>query len=72
MARNRRWQDLSDRQKAGIVVAAIVQVALQAAALIDLRRRRPEQLRGTKRLWTAASFVNFLGPIAYFAFGRKD
>lgn len=72
MARNVRWQDLSDRQKAGIVAAASVQFALQAAALVDIRRRRPDQLRGTKRAWTAASFVNFLGPIAYFLYGRKD
>ena len=41
------------------------------AALADLRRRPAEQINGSKRLCVAASFVNFAGPIAYFAFGRK-
>lgn len=71
MARNIHWQDLSERQKAGIVAAALVQVGLQLAALIDIRRRRPEQVRGSKRAWATATFVNFLGPIAYFVYGRK-
>ena len=71
MARNMRWQDMSQRQKTTIIVAAVVQVALQSAALIDIRRRRPNQLRGSKRAWAAATFVNFLGPIAYFVYGRK-
>ena len=26
---------------------------------------------GDKRLWVAASFVNYVGPIAYFTYGRK-
>jgi hypothetical protein len=26
---------------------------------------------GPRRLWVAVSFVNFVGPIAYFAFGRR-
>jgi hypothetical protein len=36
------------------------------------QQRRPgEQIRGSKKLWTAAAFVNFVGPLAYFAFGRR-
>src|SRR5215208_5809081 len=26
---------------------------------------------GSKWAWTAASFINFAGPISYFAFGRR-
>jgi hypothetical protein len=33
--------------------------------------RPSDQLRGSKATWTAESFVNFVGPLAYFAFGRK-
>jgi hypothetical protein len=67
----RRWSELSPGQRRAIVAAGLVQVSLQAAALLDLRRRRPREVSGDRRLWAAASFVNFLGPIAYFAFGRR-
>jgi hypothetical protein len=48
-----------------------VQVGLLVAALTDLRRRSAAQLRGSKSMWKMLSCVNFLGPLAYFAFGRK-
>ncbi|HET9557428.1 MAG TPA: PLD nuclease N-terminal domain-containing protein, partial [Actinomycetota bacterium] len=35
------------------------------------RRRPSTQVRGSKTLWVAAAFVNFVGPIAYFTFGRR-
>lgn len=71
MTQPRRWQDLSPRQRRGIVVSGVVQVALLLAALRDLRRRPAEQIRGSKRLWSAAVFVNWLGPLAYFLYGRR-
>ena len=49
----------------------MVQLGLMLAALIDIRRRPARRIRGGKGVWTAASFVNFVGPIAYFAFGRR-
>jgi hypothetical protein len=69
--RKRRWRDLSPAQRTAIVAAGTVQLSLQAAALIDLRRRAREQVNGDRRAWALASFVNFLGPLAYFAFGRR-
>ena len=54
-----------------MVAAIAVQISLLVAALADLRRRPADQLRGTKAMWTAVSFVNFVGPLAYFAFGRR-
>jgi hypothetical protein len=71
MSNERKWQDLSGAQKAGVVLLGTVQFALMGAALTDLRKRPARALRGSKALWTAASFVNFIGPIAYFVFGRK-
>ena len=58
---------------AAIPALALVaaQLGLLAAALNDLRRRPPEQVRGDKRLWVLASFVNLLGPLAYLSFGRR-
>lgn len=52
------------------MIAGAVQVSLQIAALVDLRRRPAEQVRGRKAIWAALSFVNFFGPLAYFKFGR--
>jgi hypothetical protein len=68
---NKRWQDLSTGQRRGIVFSSVVQFALLSAALVDIWRRPEEKIRGSKRLWALAAFVNFVGPIAYFAFGRK-
>jgi hypothetical protein len=62
---------LSGRQQAAIAAAAVVQAALAAATLWDLRRRPRAEVRGSKRLWAAAAFVNFVGPLAYFTVGRR-
>ena len=47
MAR-KRWNELSEAQKAATVMAAAVQIALAAAAWTDLARRPTEQVRGPK------------------------
>jgi hypothetical protein len=67
----KRWSDLSTRQRSGVAGAGLVQLALLVAALVDLRRRPAEQVNGKKAIWAAVSFVNFVGPLAYFAFGRR-
>ena len=67
----KEWKDLSAGQKRGIVLSGTVQFVLMAAALVDIYRRPKEEIRGNKILWTLASFVNFVGPISYFLFGRK-
>jgi hypothetical protein len=67
----KKWKDLSASQKWGIVLSGTVQVALLVAALLDIYRRPPEEIRGSKKLWTLVAFVNFVGPIAYFLFGRR-
>jgi hypothetical protein len=67
----KKWKDLSPRQKRGIVLSGTVQIGLLLAALLDIYRRPEEEIRGSKRLWTLAAFVNFVGPISYFVFGRK-
>jgi hypothetical protein len=66
-----RWKDLPSGQRRAIMGAAVVQIALMLAALIDLRRRPAKEIHGPKLAWVAASFVNFVGPLSYFAFGRK-
>lgn len=68
----RRWSELSRRQRAAVVAAAATQLGLQGATLVDLARRDANRVNGPKALWAALSFVNFLGPLAYFAWGRRD
>jgi hypothetical protein len=67
----KRWNDLSEAQKASTVAAAAVQIALAAAAWTDLARRPAERVRGPKAAWAVAIAVNFIGPMSYFAFGRQ-
>lgn len=67
----KRWNDLSDAEKTAILVVASVQISLAATAWVDLARRPRELVRGPKPLWAGAIAVNFVGPISYFAFGRR-
>lgn len=71
MRTQKRWQDLNKAQKVAVVLLGILQFSLLGAALWDLRHRSEDEIRGSKGLWKAVVFVNFIGPIAYFVFGRK-
>lgn len=74
MAARRRWSDLSKATRALIITAAVADGMVRLAALIDLKRRPANQIRGPKRLWTiAVAVVNSAGilPISYFVFGRR-
>jgi|SRR5215212_6839111 len=67
----KKWKDFSSAQKTRIVVQATIQMALAAWALWDIRHRSADRIKGSKRLWTLAAFVQPVGPIAYMLFGRK-
>jgi hypothetical protein len=67
----RRWAELSDRQRALLLAAASAELSLKIAALIDIKRQPADRIRGPKALWRAAMAVNLLGPVSYFAIGRK-
>ncbi len=67
----KRWSERPRWQQVGLVLLGVLQLGLLAAALVDIRRRPAEQINGNKWLWTGVSFINFVGPIAYFLFGRK-
>ena len=74
MAAQRRWSDLSEGTRKLIIVVAVAESVLKGAALIDLRRRPANQVRGSKWLWAPViAVVNSAGvvPISYFAFGRR-
>ena len=54
-----------------LIPILVLQLILLAAALIDLARR--ERTRGPKWVWVLVIlFVNLLGPVIYFMFGREE
>jgi len=67
----RRWNDLTPQQKTRLLVAASVQLALAATAWTDLARRPAALVNGPKAMWAVIIAVNFVGPLAYFIFGRR-
>lgn len=69
--KHRSWSELSTREQVGVSILGVVQVGLLVAALRDVRRRSAEEVRGRKDVWTAAAFINFIGPISYFLWGRR-
>lgn len=66
------WSELSGRQRASVLVGVGVQVALAVSAWRDLSRRTAAEVNGDRRLWAAAIGVNFVGPLAYFRWGRRS
>jgi hypothetical protein len=74
MAALQRWNGLSESTRKLIIVVAVAESILKGAALIDLKRRPANQVRGPKWLWAPViAVVNSAGivPISYFAFGRR-
>lgn len=70
----RRWSDLSDRSRRFLVIAGVAEGILKLAALVDLKRRPAEQIRGPKWVWASSLvIVGSAGvlPIFYFLIGRR-
>jgi hypothetical protein len=67
----KKWSELSAYQRRAIYVAGAVEAVMTGAALLDLARRPAGQIRGPKVAWALASFVQPVGPIAYFAAARR-
>ncbi|GAB3309791.1 hypothetical protein GCM10027451_19890 [Geodermatophilus aquaeductus] len=66
-----RWADLSRRQRRLLTVLGAAQLSLAVAAWTDLARRRPDQMRGRRAVWAAVIAVNWVGPLAWFRWGRR-
>lgn len=74
MADRRKWSDLSEGTRRLIIVTAVAESILKGAALLDIKRRPANQIRGPKWLWVPViAVVNSAGlvPISYFLFGRR-
>ena len=71
MTQRKEWRDLSPGQRLATILLGGVQLALLTAAQVDIWRRPAHEVRGRRWVWATLAFVNFLGPLAYFAFGRR-
>ncbi|MGY1697582.1 MULTISPECIES: PLD nuclease N-terminal domain-containing protein [unclassified Geodermatophilus] len=69
--RARRWSDLTPRQRGLVLALGSVQASLAVSAWVDLARRRPDQVHGRKAVWAAVIAVNWVGPLAWFRWGRR-
>lgn len=72
MTKKKSWKELTLAQRVSVAILTILQITLLAAALWDLQQRSDEHVLGDKSLWRAVVFINFIGPLAYFFFGRKQ
>lgn len=70
MAR-KTWAELSRSQKRAVVVVGAVEVAMTVAAWRDLAGRPASRVRGPKPAWALGVLVQPVGPLAYFALGRR-
>ncbi len=61
---------MSDSQKNAVLFLMLIQVSLQAAALISIARRSSFEIKGRKIWWILLSLVNYVGPMGYLLFGR--
>ncbi|ADX72084.1 hypothetical protein D7Z96_04510 [Pseudarthrobacter phenanthrenivorans] len=69
--KKKTWKEMSTSSKIGTILVGIVQVSLLVAAQRDISKRPAALINGPKAAWRAASFINFVGPVGYFTFGRK-
>jgi hypothetical protein len=66
----RRWEDLTGSQRVLVAVGGLIQLSLMLAAQVDMWRRDPAEIRGSRWIWTFVVLINFVGPLAYFIVGR--
>ena len=66
------WNSLTPGFRTALVALAAVEAALLLAAQVDIARRPAKSVAGPKSAWRLISFVELVGPIAYFVFGRVD
>lgn len=54
-----------------IIPLAVTEVVLTAAALAHILTHKKYKC-GNRILWVILSFINIIGPVLYFIFGRSD
>ncbi|MFE1644768.1 PLDc N-terminal domain-containing protein [Microbacterium sp. P01] len=54
-----------------LFLVGTLQLAFAFLAFWDLAHRPARDIRGPKPVWIPVILVNWIGPLAYFAFGHK-
>ncbi len=62
---------MTPAQRGVLLGAASIQLSLAVSAWADLASRPAGEVNGSKAKWAGIIAINFVGPIAYFARGRK-
>ena len=69
--RSTKWRELTPAQQTAVLALGSLQLALAATAWTDLARRPARQVNGRKGVWAAVIAVNWIGPLAWFRWGRR-
>jgi hypothetical protein len=69
--KKKKWGELSSAQRSAIVVGGALELVVTVVTLRDLARRPSSGVRGPKPLWVMACGVQPVGPLAYWAVGRR-
>lgn len=67
-----KFSELSVRRRVGIVLLGAIQLTLLIAAQVDIQRRPAAEVNGSKAVWRLLCLVNFIGPLSYFRWGRRN
>lgn len=65
------YEGLSPGRRGGLWSLLGAELILNALAQRDLSRRSADEVRGPKLMWRVIAMQNFIGPGAYFLFGRR-
>ncbi|MGZ6372475.1 MAG: PLDc N-terminal domain-containing protein [Candidatus Limnocylindria bacterium] len=67
-----KFSELSVRRRVGIVLLGAIQLGLLIAAQVDIQRRPAAEVNGSRAVWRLVCLVNFVGPLSYFRWGRRN
>ena len=67
----KKWAELTGGQRTAVLVLGSLQLSLAATAWTDLARRPARRVNGRKGVWAAVIAINWIGPLAYFRWGRR-
>ena len=70
MAR-KKWSDLTSGQQTAILVVGCIQLSLAGRLARSAHAVAASEVAGSKAKWAAIIAINFVGPLAYFARGRR-
>jgi hypothetical protein len=67
----KQYRRLSPTARGAVWALLAFEMVLIGIAERDIQRRPADRIRGPKPLWRAVATQNFIGPAAYYGFGRR-